>query len=173
MKQFAPEGVFVAVTRADGGLSIKNVLMVARGSSLEHGATWIDQAAGVWARNPTQDVLEAEVRREFPDAQRWRVIDASHVPARDDYRDALADTGASIAHDMPRARQKHRELLRHAREHAFRELDGQWLRAVGQGNQQEADRIEARRQAWREAPADPRIEAALSIDELKRLQRDG
>jgi hypothetical protein len=49
------------------------------------------------------------------------------------------------------------------------ELDGQWTRATGQGKQAEADAVEAERQKWRDAPADPRIEAAQSVEELKQV----
>ena len=154
--KFTPEGVLVAVTRADGGVSVQRVLMVARGSQLPHGAAWIDERAGMWGRDPTPDVIEREVRQAHgADAIKWRIIDDADLPARDDYRDSIVDDGKSLRHDMPKAREKHRTLLRHERARTLPELDAKWMRAVGQ--------------RWRDAPADPRIDAAGSVDDLRAL----
>jgi hypothetical protein len=50
------------------------------------------------------------------------------------------------------------------------ELDGQWTRATGQGKKAEQDAVEAERQKWRDAPADPRIDVAQTVEELKQIR---
>jgi hypothetical protein len=83
------------------------------------------------------------------------------------YRNALVDFGGKIVHDLPKARELHRGFLRKLRAAALPELDGQWMRAQGQNRKAEAEAIEAERQRWRDAPNNPNIETATTIDELK------
>jgi hypothetical protein len=85
------------------------------------------------------------------------------------YRNALRDRGSKIEHDMPAARECHRKMLRAQRAHAMPELDAQWMKHTGRGDKKSADAIEVRRQKWRDAPADPRIDAAKTVDELKAI----
>jgi nitroimidazol reductase NimA-like FMN-containing flavoprotein (pyridoxamine 5'-phosphate oxidase superfamily) len=62
-----------------------------------------------------------------------------------------------------------RRNLRHERGARFLELDAQWMRATGQGRQAEVAAIEKKRQALRDAPADPRIDAARNLEQLKAI----
>ena len=103
----------------------------------------------------------------------WRILRDGDVPADRTYRDALIDTGEAIVHDMGRARAVHRGRIRARRAEAMRELDAKWMRATGQGKVAEADAIEALRQQWRDAPADPRIDAAETTSELTRAIFEG
>jgi len=83
------------------------------------------------------------------------------------YRNALRDNAGKIEYDIAAARECHRDKLRHERANAMPLLDADWMRAAGQGKDTGA--VEAERQKWRDAPADPRIEAAQSVDELKQI----
>jgi hypothetical protein len=99
----------------------------------------------------------------------WRRIEAAErVLFQHDrtYRNALIMQGDKIAHDMPKARECHRNHLRRIRAHELPELDAQWMRAMGQGKAKEAAEVEAKRQKWRDAPADKRIDAAKTIADL-------
>ena len=170
MTTFTPEGVLVGVTRTDGGVSMMRVLMIARGSILPLGATWVDQKAGAWARDPSAAVIEHEVRKQFgSDAVSWRIVDDADVPAERDFRNAVRDDGKKLHHDIGRARGIVRDRIREKRARELAALDAQWMRATGTGDKAEAKRIEDERRRWRDAPADPRIDAAGSVDDLRAL----
>lgn len=170
MIPFTPEFIKVAVLRADGGVSIKSIITLGRGRTLEHGAVWMDEAAGIWARSPTDEVVRREVEREFPPGTPWHRITDDSLQHDRDYRDAVVHVpGEGLKHDLPRARELKRMHIRHERARALPELDAQWNRATGQGKKKDASEIEAQRQKWRDAPADPRIEAAQTVDDLRPL----
>jgi hypothetical protein len=101
--------------------------------------------------------------------KRWRFINPENLPRSRTYRNAWTDTGSAIEHDMPRAREILRGHVRKTRAAAFKELDVAWMRAMASGNGAEAARVEAGRQVLRDAPQDPRIDAASTVEELHAL----
>lgn len=161
------ESVIIAITRKDGGLSLMSLLVVGRGNVLPSGAAWLED--GWWARPSTDAVVESEIAKANEPGSwvSWRRLQPGDLQEDRTYRDAWIDTGAAIVHDMPKAREIHRKHLRARRAAAMADLDGQWMRATGQGKKADADAIEAERQKWRDAPADQRIDAAQTIEELK------
>lgn len=170
MMKHTPEGVLVAVTRTDGGLSLMRILMIARGNLLPYGAAWIDEKAGIWGRDPSAAVVEHEVSKQFgAEAASWRMVEDDEVPAEREFRNAVRDDGKKLKHDIAHAKTIVRDRIREKRERELAVLDGQWMRATGQGKKADADKIEAQRQKWRDAPADPRIDAAQTVDDLKSL----
>lgn len=170
MTNFTPEGVLVAVTRTDGGVSMMRVLMIARGSIIPFGASWVDQKAGAWARDPSAAVIEHEVRKQFgAEAMAWRIVDDADVPGERDLRDAVRDAGNRLVHDIGRARGIVRDRIREKRAREMVRLDALYTRATGQGKKAEAAKVEAERQRWRDAPADPRIDAAHTVADLALL----
>lgn len=162
------ESKIIAMRRNDGGVSFMALLTVGRGNVLPLGAQWLED--GWWVRPPTEQVIESEIAKatEPGTILGWRVLEDGEVPTDRTYRNAWVDTG-KIEHDMVKAREIHRQHIRAHRASALKELDGQWMRAQGQGKKAEADAIEAERQKWRDAPADPRIEAATTVEELKAI----
>jgi hypothetical protein len=74
--------------------------------------------------------------------------------------------GDTIAHNMPKARELHRHLLRHQRAEKLLVLDGAYNGAVANGDTVRAAAIEAKRGELRDLTKDPRIDAATTIDEL-------
>lgn len=170
MLPFVPEFIKVAVLRADGGVSIKSIITLGRGLSLEPGAVWMDEKAGIWARSPTDAVIQREVEREFPPGTPWQRITDDSLQQDRDYRDALVHArGEGLRHDISMARALKRQHIRHERAKVLPELDAQWNRATGQGKKKDAEAIEKQRQQWRDAPADPRIDSAQTVDDLKAL----
>ena len=169
----------VAISMDDGSLAIMDFIVVGRSPTLPVGAQWVSEKHEMWRREPTDENIAAEVSKTFPvfntygDPQpqpdSWFVVAASQIPADRTYRNAWVGTNGKdgITHDMPKAREYHRSLLREKRVRALTELDGEFMRALGQGKKAEQDAVEAERQKWRDAPADPRIEAAQSVAELK------
>jgi hypothetical protein len=172
--------VIVAISIDDGSLSIMEFQVMGRGSVLPSGAHWVSTRNEKWYREPTDENIAAEIKRTFhtaniygdpqPQPVGFKVIDRAAIPTDRTYRNALKLDGVKVVHDMPKAREYHRTLLRHERVGKLMELDGQWMRAAGQGKKAEQDAIEAERQKWRDAPADPRIEAVQSVEELKQIK---
>ena len=174
MRTFTPDGVLVAVTRSDGGVSLMRFMVLARGGILPDGASWVDQSIGAWARDPTAENIEREVRKQWgAEAVSWRIVDAAEVPADREFRNAVRDDGKKLHHDIGHARGIVRDRIREKRARELAALDAQWMRATGQGKKADVDKIEAERQKWRDAPADPRIDAAQTVEELKTLLPGG
>lgn len=177
------KSAFIAATRTDGTVSIVSVLVIGRGNVLPKGAAWIKRAAGDpsneptgwWARDLTDQVIAEEVARGCSDAVHgpalsWRMIDLKDVPTDRTYRNAWVDNGRAVVHDMDKAKEIQRQRLRAQRAPALADLDGQWMRAMGMKDQATADAIESQRQAWRDAPADPRIDSAADVTDLKAME---
>jgi hypothetical protein len=123
----------------------------------------------MWLREPTAENIDYEISRipTFAQPVTWRLIKPEDIPQDRTYRNALRDRAGRLEHDVEAAKVLHREALRHARAAKFAELDAQWMKATGQGKRAEADAIEAERQRLRDLPADPAIEAATTIEDLK------
>jgi len=139
---------------------------------------WVLSETGEWTREATEANIEFELARgELLWGKRaliigWRILsDAEHAMFEKDraYRNALVDGPNGLAHDMPKARELHRARIRKSRTLALPALDVEWSRAVAKGDQKSAALVETQRQQWRDATADPRIEQAKTIEELKAL----
>mgnify|MGYP001589012112 CR=1 FL=1 len=78
-----------------------------------------------------------------------------------------------IDSDIGRAREIHRERLRKERAPVLAALDVEYQRADEQGNAKGKADIAKRKQALRDATADPRIEAEATIDDLKSVTLPG
>lgn len=181
--------VNIAIRVSSGAVYHTAVQLEGRFASQPNGIGWEKLPNGEWSRPDIDAVIADEVKRldaywsgltnrdgtahaDRVSVLDWRRIteDEHAVFNRDrQYRNALTMAGDHIKHDMPKARECHRNHLRKLRTGAMTGLDAQWMRATGQGKKQEADAIEAQRQAWRDAPADPRIDTARTVDELKAL----
>ena len=103
------------------------------------------------------------------------LYDASlyELPDERIFRDAWsADEEAGvISVDMVAARNIWRERIRRARAPRFAELDAEFMKALETGASTTA--IVAEKQALRDAPADPGIDAALTPEELKLVKPAG
>jgi hypothetical protein len=161
------EAIKIAIVRPDGGVSIMAFLTIGRGNILPEGAVWLDEKTGSWARSPTESTVAGEVRRAMPDFVAWYRVADDDIPTDRTFRDALHHNGKALVHDIEKARSIKRDHLRHERASALPLLDNEWMKATGQGDKKSADLVEAKRQKWRDAPADPRIDAAKTGEELK------
>lgn len=74
--------------------------------------------------------------------------------------------------DMPAARDIHRDRLRAEREARWPDLDARWFVAAETGATAAQASIAAEKQALRDAPADPRIDAAADVAALALLDLD-
>lgn len=100
------------------------------------------------------DALPAKGNRtEFA----WRVVgddeDIEQIQGSP-YRGAVRDTGKKLHFDMPHARRLAVEDVRRRRGPEMAALDAEWMKAFGTGDARAAAAIEAKRQAWRDRPAE-------------------
>lgn len=131
----------IIYTRPDGGLSVVYPVVSEEAS---------------WAKLP-------------PDAINPRFVDALELPQDRTFRNAWKDTGAAVAHDMPKCRELHKDTLRRIRAPLMTALDTAYLRADEVGDLAEKARIAAKKQALRDVTADPAIAAATTPEELKNV----
>ena len=147
-----PETQLVAITRADGGVTVK---------------AFITKASG-YVCEATDENIAAEIARSPKLAgSTWRRIERSDIPADRYFRGAWKDDGKAIAIDMPKARDIHRERMREARAPKLAALDVEYQRADERGDTAAKQTVVARKQVLRDVTADPAIEAAKTPDELR------
>jgi hypothetical protein len=96
-----------------------------------------------------------------------QIVDSEDLPLDQTFRDAWTTRGTGIETNLPKAREIWRARIRQARVPLLSQLDVEFTRAHGRKDEAAAAMIEVQRQALRDAPADPRIEAAQTPEELK------
>lgn len=185
MKHTLHDQVPVAVTMDDGSTAVLSFLIRGSSPTLPHGARWEDGSgkSGIWLRDPTDENLFAELSKACPlvdqlgvpkpQPVRFTVVGWDTIPTDRTYRNALRHTDQGFHHDLAQAKELHLDKIRRARTAQLGELDKEWMRATGQGKKQEADAIEAQRQALRDAPSTTPVEMATTIEELTALWPDG
>ena len=104
---------------------------------------------------------------EFAKIVSHRPIDLADIPNDRTFRNAWKDDGLAVVHDMPRARGIKRDHIRVERKPMLEKLDTLYLLADEVGNDAGKARIATRKQALRDATADPAIDAATTAEELK------
>lgn len=135
-----------AITRKDGGVSVMK--LVEGGDPHAEIAKWsaVDQAEVV----SVQQITEAD------------------VPTDRTFRNAWTLHNSTITHDMAKAREIHRDRLRRERAPKLSALDIEFQRALEAGSDTKA--ITAKKQVLRDAPNDPRIDAAQTVEDLKKVE---
>lgn len=153
-----PEYVKIALKMRDGSLAVMTFIT--------RGAPNIDRKA-------TPEAVDAEIVKTFgPGAVlRWHPIADADVPESREYRNAwtISDSGGTIEYDMGKARELHRSKLRVLREPLLAELDVETMKALETKDDARLTAAVVAKQALRDAPADPRIDAAQTIDELRAI----
>lgn len=84
------------------------------------------------------------------------------------FRSAWSTDGTSISVNMVKAKDIWRDKIRQAREEVLEKLDKDYMRALETGA--DTSQIVADKQALRDAPAHPAIDAATTTEELKLVQ---
>ena len=100
----------------------------------------------------------------------FKQIDPGIIPQDRTFRVAWRFNGDAIDHDMTKARNIKRDQLRAERAPLLVALDIDYQRADERGDASEKVRIAGRKQALRDATANPAIEAAQTPDELKAIR---
>src|SRR5690242_13183563 len=110
----------VAITRADGGVSIMSITTeaptgaFASSDALANGFQ-PSQDGTRWEGGITDDGVADEIKRSGIDAVSWRRIDISDVPADRTFRDAWTDDGSALSHDLTKAKAIVRNMIRASR----------------------------------------------------------
>ena len=102
----------------------------------------------------------------------FQIIDEAAVPQDWTFRNAWKAVGLDVQIDMPKAREIHKNKLRELRAPQLAALDVEYYRADEAGDAALKKQIVARKQALRDATADPRIAAATTPEQLKAVIPD-
>jgi hypothetical protein len=169
-----PDVITVAVTRADGGLTVMRVI------TTEYQPDGDGVRVAAWTIDPTDDYIEAIIAKHAwsgPQAAvSWRRVPNSFVDESTDrtFRNAWRDAKKGKPEvDMSKARDIHRDRLRALRQPLLEALDAEYLRADEEGDTAKKAATVKRKQALRDLPANPAIEAAKTPDKLKAILPDG
>lgn len=139
------------INRADGGISIMPV----------DEAHPIDVELSKWT-----DVASPE----WLPIKGSRLVDDLPVTDRA-FRNSLTDDGVNITYDMTKARDIWRDKLRIDRQPELEALDVQFMQALETGA--DTKTVVQEKQRLRDITADPRIEAAQTPEDLKKVLIDG
>jgi hypothetical protein len=90
------------------------------------------------------------------------------VPLERTFRSAWSKQDTVITVDMSKAKDVWRDKIRRKRKKVFEELDNAFMIALEKG--EDTSQIAADKQALRDAPADPAIDAAKTPEQLKLVQ---
>lgn len=148
-----------AYTRPDGGVSI--VIPVPR-EQLERTHTF----------ETNEDYERFVIERSIPpDATNvMKLPDDYELPARCEFRNAWKIEAGKVDFDMIKARNMQRDRIRAERAPMLAALDVEYQRADEAGDTAKKAQISARKQELRDAPADPRIDGAKNVDELRAIR---
>lgn len=117
----------------------------------------------------TEDELVERAIGHVPEGIAYRVVDEADVPTDRTFRNAWTDDGKTIVHDMVRAREIWKDKMRAARAPILASLDVQYMKADEAGDATAKKTVAAQKQALRDAPEDPAIAAAQTVDDLKKV----
>ena len=143
----------IIYSRPDGGLSVVQPNRNTRG-----------EPDGI-----TDAEIEQRAFDKLPaDAIDPHFVSEAEVPTDRSYRDSWeADGATKIKHNMPKARDIHRDKMRAVRLPKLAALDIDYQRADETGDTARKTEITSQKQALRDVTAVPEIEAATNIDGLK------
>lgn len=126
----------------------------------------------VWVLHVHDDksTPEQEIAKWSADDQQAvvSIVTMSDAPPSDrSYRNGWTLEGSKVVHDMTKCRDIHRDKLRAARAPLLAALDIEYQRADETRDNARKQQIVAEKEALRDVTADPRIDAAKTVDELK------
>jgi hypothetical protein len=156
-----PETVQLALTCADGSLAVMSFVT----------CEYKGDGSVAWSKEASVENINAEIARAQQSfdpgkapVQRWRPIDPADLPKDRTYRNALVDDGQALVYDLVRAKDIALMHTRAERVALLQKLDGEWMKATGQGDAKAAEAIEAQRQILRDKPAVLEAELSNAVD---------
>lgn len=171
----------IAISRPDGFVEVMQVVETAPVTSFSFGEDedkqgWeLSDDGTEWHCEVTDEVIKAEIAKSRIEFASWRRVGEGDIPADRTFRNAWSDDGKGIGVNMDRAKDIARAQVRVDRPKLLEALDNA-LRPfdvkVALGTLTDKDKatitaLEAKRQALRDAPQHPAIDAAKTPDDLK------
>lgn len=149
---------YFCLTHVDGSLSVM-IYILNDGRGIDRTVT----EEGIWA--------ECRAGKSFNDnpVVSWRQILHEDIPTNRDYRAAWKDDGQSIIHDMQKAKIIYQDNVRYSRAILLSQLDMAYQRADEDQDPDAKSAVIAEKRRLRDAPADPRIDQCVTIEELRSL----
>lgn len=142
----------VVYTRPDGGLSVVNPVR----NTLPGVEDLTDE-----------ELLQLAMKAVPADATNVHVVDS--VPADRTFRNAWTVVGGVVVHDMDKCRDIQRDRIRQARVPVLAALDVEFMKAVEAGDTATQAEVAAKKQALRDLPDVPSIDAAKTPEDLKAI----
>lgn len=171
----APDVVTVAVSRADGGLTVVRVIENEYSQHKDHLTGEMKVRTKHYDITPqyVDDLIAKYGWTGNLSPVSWEFVPNDFVDEVTDriYRNAWRHTPGNKkpGHDIVKARDLHRDILRRDRQKQLDDLDLAYTRADEAGDQQQKRDVAAQKQKLRDVTADPRIESAQTVEELKLL----
>ena len=171
-----PDVVTVAINRVDGGLTVMRVIENEYISNPENPSERMLHKH----YDITNEYVESLMQKHIDGGNwkdgllpvSWRFVPNDFVDENTDrsYRNAWKDSGNNKPdHDMDKAKNIHREKLRVLRQPLLDQLDIEYIKADENSDQQKKKDIVKEKQRLRDITGLPEIDAAQTIEDLKKI----
>lgn len=116
-----------------------------------------------------QQILDRSLSKLPPDALDIHIVDESEIPADRTFRDAWQQSAGKIEHNLPKAKEIHKERLRHQRKPLLEALDAEYMKALEADDKKALAEVKSKKQALRDITKHPDLLQAASIEDLKKV----
>lgn len=116
--------------------------------------------------------VQAEIDRSPLQVTSWRFVQPDAVPADRTYRNAWTLSGETIVHDLDKAKETHKNILRGPRAGILSRLDVAYMRADEAGDLTAKATIRAAKKRLRDLTVHPDLLGAADLDTLRKVGFD-
>lgn len=138
---------------------------------MKKAVVWDNENGSVSIMHLEEGAGPEQAAGRIPDGVTPTLIDHQDIPEDRTFRDAWKSTPENqkmtLSVDMPKARNLWRNNVRNRRKPLLEALDIEYQQADEKGDASEKAKIAAKKKKLRDAPEDPRIEAAQTPEDLK------
>lgn len=119
---------------------------------------------------PTEGLQAKDVAmKDVPSGVSYQIMPQSALPQSRDFRDAWRLKGKEVAEDIDAARDIFRDKLREQRKPMLEALDVEVIKAVESGDERARLSAATEKQLLRDVTKHPDIDAAKTVDDLRKL----
>ena len=108
--------------------------------------------------------------KDVPQGLAYKIVNENEIPSDRTFRGAWVLNAGVISHDMKKAKEIKRNMIREQRKAKFTALDNEinkkLVNAITTGDNSLIVELEGKRKVLRDAPAMPEIESAETIEDL-------